>query len=255
MPSRDLSRSNLSRACLILSSSGIWASASLYPLSMSVSIAALSKLSEPYPLMSGTISTSHSSECSTWASLVDMLRNCCMICGRERVLSASKLPLSLTSTPMMMSAPISLHTSVGKLFRKPPSIKIIFPIFTGANTPGMAIEALIAVGRCPLWNTISLLVIRSTATQAKGMGRVEKSMESWYPTLRPLNRLSTFWPFMTPAGRLVVKSAMPVPLFSLWLSRSSSRPRPVLKGMSRRYLILLSFLWVDSSLRLTVLLI
>ena len=56
------------------------------------------------------------------------------------------------------------------------------PILTGEKAAGMAIEALMATGRRPLWKSYSELSMTLVATQAKGMGRsLEKSRESVYP--------------------------------------------------------------------------
>ena len=86
--------------------------------------------------------------------------------------------VEVTSTPMMMSAPISFSTSAGKLFTKPPSTNNLSPIATGENRPGMDMLARIAVGTLPLRSTTSSPVIISVATQAKGMGRSLKSISS-----------------------------------------------------------------------------
>ena len=77
----------------------------------------------------------------------------------------------------------------------------------------------------------------------------KKSLEIRSTILRPVNRFSTFCPLITPAGRLVVKSDMVLPLTSFWLSRLSSSPSPVLKGTSSSRRSFVLFLWVDNSLR------
>ena len=81
----------------------------------------------------------------------------------------------LKSTQIITSAPISFATSTGRLFKAPPSTSI-FPFHsTGANTPGIDMLARIANGNEPDENTTSLPSTRSTATQRKGIGRLEKS--------------------------------------------------------------------------------
>ena len=53
------------------------------------------------------------------------------------------------------------------------------PILTGEKAAGIAIEARMACGRRPLWNTTSLLSMMLVATQAKGIFRsLLKSSES-----------------------------------------------------------------------------
>ena len=52
-------------------------------------------------------------------------------------------------------------------------------IRTGEKYPGMAMEERMASTKRPLLKMTSFLLIRSTATQAKGMGMREKSRESW----------------------------------------------------------------------------
>ena len=80
----------------------------------------------------------------------------------------------------------------------PPSIRIILSFRTGVNTPGIAILARIAVASIPLWNTICSPFTIFCETQAKGMGSLLKSTESWYPTVSSVKRLARFCPFMMP---------------------------------------------------------
>ena len=125
------------------------------------------------------------------------------ICGREFTSSAG-LYLLLTVTPITMSAPISLHTSTGKLSCIPPSISTLSPILTGAKTPGMAIDARMHCGSTPWRKLTCSPVTISVATQAKGMGNLSKSISSLYPTQRLLSRLRMLLPLMKPPGRVLL---------------------------------------------------
>ena len=137
------------------------------------------KLSMPKPLMSGMICTSHKALFSFRLALVLVMSSLANTWGNDFKSLAVTFFVEVTSTPMMMSAPISLSTSAGKLFTKPPSTSTLSPMVTGENTPGMAILARMAVGMLPLRSTTSWPEIMSVATQAKGMGKSLKSMSSW----------------------------------------------------------------------------
>ena len=84
----------------------------------------------------------------------------------------------LKSTPMVISAPIFFATSTGKLLDIPPSTNNMLSNVTGAKAPGIAMLARIAKGNTPLSITTSAPSTMFAATQAKGIGKSLKEMES-----------------------------------------------------------------------------
>ena len=100
------------------------------------------------------------------------------------------------SMPMTTSAPICRARSTGKLLRMPPSTRTMPFVRTGAKRPGMDIVERIAVPMLPLCHTFALPETTSVATQANGIGRRRKSVESAWPGVMLEIRYWTFWPKM-----------------------------------------------------------
>ena len=66
----------------------------------------------------------------------------------------------------------------GKLLRMPPSTSTMPPVRTGAKRPGMLMVERMARFTEPFLQTLALPEATSVATQAKGMGKWKKSVES-----------------------------------------------------------------------------
>ena len=80
-----------------------------------------------------------------------------------------------TSIARIISAPISLAISTGRLFTIPPSTKSASPHSTGANIVGIDREALSAFASEPSLIMTSFPEIISNALQRNGIGKLSKS--------------------------------------------------------------------------------
>ena len=79
---------------------------------------------------------------------------------------------------------------------------------TGVNTPGMAMLARMAVDRLPPRKSYSVLSTMLEATQANGMGRSAKSMESCQPTVSLVNSCDRLLPLISPPDMLFALRAI-----------------------------------------------
>ena len=78
-------------------------------------------------------------------------------------------------TTMTMSAQVSRAMSTGMLRTIPPSARMYLSTATGANAPGIAMLARIAVARSPLFRTTISPVTMSVAMARYGIGSWSKS--------------------------------------------------------------------------------
>ena len=97
----------------------------------------------------------------------------------ERVLSLASIPMPLAGstrfTTMTTSAHVSRAMSTGMLRTIPPSARMYLSRVTGANAPGIAMLARMAVARSPLFRTTMSPVTMSVATARYGIGSRSKS--------------------------------------------------------------------------------